>query len=180
MALRRARDAHGPLHLKEASFVIERADFRGVEVGPGGLVRHDRAVLPAVPEALHDVDELLGDLVAQIVLHVGFAAEIEGGLAGRARHHVPGRPALGDVVDGAEGSGHVVGFAEAGRHGGAEADVPGRGTQRRDERGLPIGRFEEFAKACALERASGFLLFPHRRFGQEGANNDQRDRWNQT
>jgi hypothetical protein len=55
--------------------MVERANLRRVEVDAGRLVRHDRAVLPAVPQALHDVDELLGHLVAPVVLHVGFAAE---------------------------------------------------------------------------------------------------------
>src|SRR4029450_11903710 len=102
-------------------------DLRRIDEDAGRLVRDDRAVLPAVPEALDDVDELLSDLVTQVVLHVGFAAEVERGLARRARHHVPGRPAPGDVVDRAEGSGDVVRLAEAGRHGGAGAGVPGRG-----------------------------------------------------
>ena len=84
---------------------------------------------------LHDVDELLGDLVAEVVLHVLFAAEVERGLARRAGHHVPGGPALGDVVDRGEGAGHVVGLAEAGRDGGTQPDVRGRGAQHRDERG---------------------------------------------
>jgi hypothetical protein len=115
--------------------MVERAHLRRVEVDAGRLVRHDRAVVPAIPEALHDVDELLRDLVAQVVLHVSFAAEVERGLGRRARHHVPGCPPLGDVVEGAEGAGDVVGLAEAGRHGGAEAEVPRRGAQHRDERG---------------------------------------------
>src|SRR5207247_11021785 len=41
----------------------------------------------------------------------------------------------GEVGDGAEGPGGVVGLGEAGRHGRAEADVPRRGAQRRDKRG---------------------------------------------
>src|SRR5438093_7626037 len=135
MTLRATGHVDGALHLEEPATMVERADLRRVDVDSGRLVRHDRAVLPAVPEALHDVDELLSDLVAEVVLHVGFAAEVERGLARRARHHVPGRPALGDVVDGAEGPGDVVGLAEAGRHGRAEADVPRRGAQRRDKRG---------------------------------------------
>ena len=135
MTLGATSHVDGALHLEEPATMVQRADLRRVDEDPGRLVRDDRAVLPADPEALDDVDELLGDLVTQVVLHVGFTAEVERGFACRARHHVPGRPAPGDVVDRAEGAGDVVGLAEAGRHGGAEADVPRRGAQRRDERG---------------------------------------------
>src|SRR6185503_12572428 len=128
----------GALHLEEPTAMVEGADLRRIDEDARRLVGDDRPVLPAVPEALDDVDELLSDLVAQVVLHVGFAAEVERGLAGRARHDVPGGPAPGDVIERAEGPGDMIGLAEAGRDGGAETDVPRRRAQDRDER----GRFE--------------------------------------
>jgi hypothetical protein len=82
MPLGAAGHVDGALHLKEAPLVVQRPDFRGIEEDSGGLVRDDGAVFPAVPQALHHVDELLGDLVAEVVLHVLFAAEVQRGLAG--------------------------------------------------------------------------------------------------
>ncbi len=134
MTLRTAGHVDRALHLEESPFVVQRTDSRGVEESPAGFVCDDGTVFPAVPQPLHDVDELLGDLVAEVVLHVLFAAEVQRGLAGRAGHDVPGGAALAQVVNRGEGPGHVIGLAEARRDGGAQANALGGGSQRRDER----------------------------------------------
>ena len=48
--------------------MIERVDLGLVEEDAGLLVGDDRAVVPGVPQAAHHIDELAGDLVAQVVL----------------------------------------------------------------------------------------------------------------
>ena len=57
MALRAALDVERPLDRKESSFVIELADLALVEELAGLLVGDDRAVVPGIPKAAHDIDE---------------------------------------------------------------------------------------------------------------------------
>jgi hypothetical protein len=135
MALRTAADVHRSLDLEEPPLVVQRTYSRGVEERAGRLVRQDGAVIPAVPQPLHDVDEFVRNLVTQLVLHVPFAAEIQRRLAGGAGHHVPCGAAVADVIDRREGAGDVIGLAKAGRDGRAETDASRGGAQHRYQRG---------------------------------------------
>ena len=60
----------GPLTLKNRPWWSSGRTFAGIDVPAGRLVGDDRAVLPAVPQPLDDIDELVGALVAQLVLDV--------------------------------------------------------------------------------------------------------------
>jgi hypothetical protein len=58
------------------SFVVEHMNVV-VIVALAGFPFHDAgAVLPVVPQALHDIDEFSGDLVAKIVLDHDFASKV--------------------------------------------------------------------------------------------------------
>ncbi len=135
MALRRARHVDRPGHLEEPALVVERMHLRRVDKAAGRLVGDDRVVVPAIPQPLDDIDEFVGPLVAQLVLHVRVAAEVERRLRLRTGDHVPGGAAAADMVDRGEDAGDVVGLAEAGRDRRAEADLCRRSAQHRDQRG---------------------------------------------
>ena len=70
MALRAARHVDRALDLEEPALVVERAHLAGIDVTAGRLVGDDRAVVPAIPQPADDIDELVGALVAQLVLDV--------------------------------------------------------------------------------------------------------------
>ena len=119
--LRAARDVHRPLDLKEPALVVERPDLAVINIDRAGLVRDQRPVLPAIPQPAHDIDKLVGALIAQLMVHLVFEAEVERRLRARAGDDVPGGAALADVVDRGEQAGYIVRLGKARRYGGAEA-----------------------------------------------------------
>src|SRR5260370_41048250 len=125
MALRAARDVDRPLDLEEPALVVERAHLARVDVATARPVGDDRIVVPAIPQPSDDIDELVGDLVAQLVLHVPLAAEIERGPGLGAGHHVPGGATGADMVDRGKRAGDMVGLAKTGRDRRAKPDVAG-------------------------------------------------------
>src|SRR6516225_9607587 len=118
--LRAARDVHRPLDLKEPALVVERPDLAVIDVDRARLVGDQRPVFPAIPQPLDHIDELLGALVTQLVVHLTVEVEIERRLRPRTGDDVPGGAALADMVDRGEQAGYVVGFGKARRYGGAE------------------------------------------------------------
>src|SRR6202043_3470483 len=134
-----------PRHRKEAALVIERAHLGSIEERAGRAVGYDRTVIPAVPQPAHRVDKLGCDLIAQIMVVMLRAAEIERRGARAAGHHVPGRTAAAQVIEGSKGARDVVRLAKARRYGRAKADMgcdraqgadQGRGLKARNERSM--------------------------------------------
>ncbi len=128
-----AGDVHRPLDLKKPPLVVERPDPRRVDIVARCFVGDDGVVVPAIPQTFDDIDKFVRDLVAQIVLHVALAAEIERRLGGGAGDDVPRRAAEADMVDRGKGAGDVIGLAKAGRDRGAKPEMPGRRSQYRDQ-----------------------------------------------
>ena len=81
VALRRARDVDRPRDLEEPPLVVQRPDPRWVDVDARALVGDDRAVVPAIPQPAHDIDEFVRHLVAQIVVHVRSRLKLSAALA---------------------------------------------------------------------------------------------------
>ena len=65
------------LDLEKPASVMQRADARRIEVEAGRRVGHDCPVVPAIPQPLDDIDELVPTRVAQRMVHVPLAAEIQ-------------------------------------------------------------------------------------------------------
>src|SRR5215469_11010403 len=131
--LRAARDAHRPLDLKEPAFVVERPNLTVIDIDPASLVGDQRPVFPTIPQPVDDIDELLGALIAQLVVHLAVEVEVERRLWPRAGDDVPGGAALADVVDRGEQAGYVVGFGKARRYRGAEAEPRRVRAQHRNQ-----------------------------------------------
>ena len=93
---------------------------------PACLVADRRVVLPAVPELLGDLDELLGALVAVGMQCAVVEAEVERGVAAGGGDDVPADAAAADVIDRGEPPREVVGLAVAGRRRRDQADALGR------------------------------------------------------
>ena len=97
------------------------------------LVAREGVVLIAVPQALDDVDELAGPLVALAVLEVLVATIVPGGALQAGGHYVPSRAALADMVQRAELPGDVVGLPIRSGQGADETDLRGRDRQGRQQ-----------------------------------------------
>src|SRR5262249_60698378 len=76
MALRRARDVERTAHREMLAPVVQDMDFRRVEIAAGGAVAQKRVVVPAVPQPLHDLDELHRAVITLAVGEMLLAAEI--------------------------------------------------------------------------------------------------------
>ena len=91
MALRRARHGEGSARAEPLALVIEAVDLRGIGEAVVLLVDDQRVVVPGAPVPDHHLHELVGAVVAQVVLEVLVAAEVERlGVVERG-HHVPGQ-----------------------------------------------------------------------------------------
>ena len=112
-----------------------RCTLSGWANSPVVLSCDDGVVLPAVPVAEHDLHELVGAVVAAVVLEMLVLAHV-GGLAVVDRgHDVPGRAPVGHQVDRREHAGDVERLVIGGRVGRPEPEPAGRhphGGQHRD------------------------------------------------
>ena len=80
------------------------------------FVALDGAVLPAsFPELVADLEIFLGDLVVLVVIHLPDEANILGAAVEIRGDNVPGRAALGQMIEGREAAGEGIGVFE--RHG---------------------------------------------------------------
>jgi hypothetical protein len=70
MTVHRALDVKRPAHLEVAPFVIERAHLGRIAVVAGVLVLEDGPLIPRIPQAWHDIEDLTGNLIALTVLVV--------------------------------------------------------------------------------------------------------------
>ena len=134
MALGRGRHGERAARAEEHAVVVEPMDLRGIGEDAALAVEDDRVVLPRVPVAEHRFHELVGAVVAGVVL--GMARPAEVGRLGvvERRDHVPGRAAADHVVERREDAGHVKRLVVRRRVGAADAEMtrgqPHRGEER--------------------------------------------------
>ena len=124
-ALRRPRHRQRPAHLEPLAVVVELVDLVRVGEDAVGPVEDQRVVLPRVPQPGGGLEELVGPVVAGVVGQHLVDAEVLRLAVVHRGHHVPGRPAAGEVVEGGEGPGHVERGVVGGRVGGTQADRAG-------------------------------------------------------
>ena len=124
--LRRSRDGERSARGEEAPDVVEFAHFVGIGEHPGRTIVHDRVRVPGVPQPADHVEEFVGAVVALVVTEMGVHAEVLGLAVVDRGHHVPGRAAAGEVVEGGEGPGHVEGRVVGRGVGRAQPDPRGR------------------------------------------------------
>lgn len=138
MALRGAGEVQRAPHLEEPAVVIDDVDL--VPLGPHAALRvgHDRVVLPAIPQLLGDLDELVRPLVAPRVRRLGVKAEVPGGVVACRRDDVPARAAAADMVQRREPPGEIVRVVVTGRGGGDQANPAGGPGDRGQQRERPV------------------------------------------
>ncbi len=131
MALLGTADVERPLDPEEAALVVEAMHLRLVDKDAGLTVTDEGVVVPGIPQALDRIDIILGDLVAQFVLGM-FAAVIAPRAFERRGYRIPSCPAAADEIDRGELAGNGEGIAIRGRDRADEADLRGRGGERRE------------------------------------------------
>ena len=122
MALRRARHRERPARAEIAAFVIEAVNFLGPCKKSGRLVLDDGVVLPGVPMAEHDLHELVGAVVAQIVGHRLVAAHVLRLAVVERGDDVPGGAAARHQIESGEHARHMKRLVIAGGISGAEPE----------------------------------------------------------
>jgi len=141
-ALGRGLADMGAGHLVILALVVDLADAAGLGVDTALGIEHDGIVAPRrVPQLVHDLQVLLGHGVALIVAQVAAAeAEVAGGGVEVAGDDVPADTTLGQVVEGRQAAGKVVGLLVGGGNGDTECEVLGGGGHGgHNERGLVDG-----------------------------------------
>src|SRR5262249_57131103 len=101
-SLRRTPDRQGSTNGEVLSRVIEDMHLFLIEEHARLLIQHERVVVPAVPEAGHNIDELFRAFVALVVGEMLAAIEVPGFLIGPRRDDVPARTAAADLIKGTE------------------------------------------------------------------------------
>ena len=103
-------------------------------VDPALGVGDDGVVLPAVPELVADVDELLGAFVSFLVRHhIGQPHRLELVLT-IGRDHVPAEAPVGQVIQRRQPADHRIGRVERGRDGDPDPKLLGRDADDRNKR----------------------------------------------
>jgi len=134
VALRRARDVERSEHREVLALVRDPVDPAGVEIEAGLRVGDDRLRIPAVPQLEHDLDELLRDPVARVVLGVRPRAEVRRGGRDHRGDDVPTGPAVADVIERRELAGDRVRVVVGGRGGADQPDPLRAAGQAREQR----------------------------------------------
>ncbi|CAM2159799.1 conserved hypothetical protein [Paraburkholderia tropica] len=147
--LRRPRDIERPAHRVVLAFVIEHVHFLGIEILAARDVAYESVVVPAIPKAGHDVEELARATIALVVLHMFVEAEIQGGIGIRSGDEIPARASAAQMIERGETARDVVRRVEGRRCGGDEADLRRYGRQRGKQR----ERLKRGGGVAALERA---------------------------
>ena len=109
-ALRAAAHGERPANLEELPLVLEEMHLRDVEIDAFLLVAEDRAVLPGIPQAGHDIDEFGGPLIARVVLDMRLEAEILRLVLIERGHEIPAGAAVADEVDRGEPARDIIGL----------------------------------------------------------------------
>ncbi len=115
----------GPRELKEFALVVQAVDFFRVGEQAGFAVGDDGAVLPRVPVAHDDFHELVGAVVAAVVVAVRGMAHVQRFAVVHRGDDVPGGAAVGQQVEGGEDAGDVERLEIGGGEGGAETEAFG-------------------------------------------------------
>ena len=126
MALRRARHRERPARAEVAALVIEAMHFLRLGKQARRLVLDDGVVLPGVPMAEHDLHELVGAVVAQVVTDHLVAAHVLRFAVIERGDDVPGRAAVRHQIERGEHARHMERLVVAGRIGRAETEPLGR------------------------------------------------------
>jgi hypothetical protein len=119
--------------------VILTVEVRGVQlasIGPHAAlaVTDDRAVLPAVPHALNDVDELVCPRVPVGVVGMEGLTEVARGQRRDGGDDVPAGPASAEMIHRREPAGELPRLAVSGRTGPDQPDAAGDCGQSRQHR----------------------------------------------
>ena len=125
MALGRARHGEGAAGVEVFSPVVEAPYLVGVGEQAGVLVDHQGVGVPGFPVAGHDLQELVGAVIAAVVLGNLVAAHVPGLALVERGDDVPGGAAAGEVVHRGELAGDVERLVIGGGAGGAEAEAGG-------------------------------------------------------
>ena len=114
--------------------MAEHVQFCGIEEQAALLVAQEGVIRPGVPQSRHDIEELAATPVAGVVLDMFVEPEVHRLVRVAARHEVPARPAVADVVERGELAGHMVGFVVGGGGGGDQPDAFGDHGEGRQQR----------------------------------------------
>ena len=116
------------------ALVVERMHARGLEIQPAFHVAHEGVVVPAIPQALHDLRKFARPAVALCMIEHAVATKVcsLGGLVGG--DEVPARAAMADVVERGELARQMIGLLIGGGGGGGEANVFRHHGQRGKQR----------------------------------------------
>ena len=137
-ALRGPRGVQRPFHAEVFALVPNRMDPGGIGENARAGVGHHRAVLPAVPELAHHLDEFVRPGVALGVRRVLVQAEVPGGPFRTGGDDVPAGTPAAQVVQRREEPGRVVRLQVRGAGRADQAD-PFRGD---GDRGQPGERLD--------------------------------------
>ena len=134
MPLRRARHGGGAAHLKMRALVVQEMHLVGPHVDARFLVPREGVIIIGIPDASHDIDKLLGALIALRMRHMRLAAELQRIVLVAAGDDIPRGAPAGDMVERSHGACEIVGLEIGCRHRGGEADMlrhHGDGRQNR-------------------------------------------------
>ena len=126
MALRRTRHGERATRTEPCSLMVQPPHLVGMREQSGLLVDDDRVVVPGIPVAEHHFHELVGAIVARVVLQVFVMAHVQRFAVVHRRHDVPGGATAGHQVERREHARDVERFEIGGGAGGAETQALGR------------------------------------------------------
>jgi len=123
MPLGRARHRERTARVEPFSLVVQAVDLRRICEYAPLLVEDDRIVLPGLPVAGDDLHELVGAIIARVVLEVLLLAEVRRLRVVQRGDDVPRSTPADHEVERREHAGHMIWLVVGGRVGAAEAEL---------------------------------------------------------
>src|SRR5436190_21101154 len=131
-SLRRARYGERPARAKETALVVKTMNLFGDGEEAGRFVLNNSLIFPAIPMPEYDLHELVGAVVAQVVLDHLFTAHVVSFTVVERGDDVPGRASLGHQIERREQARDMERFVIACRIGCAEPKSLGRHAHDRE------------------------------------------------
>ncbi len=141
IALRRSQRVQRPARTEMLALEIDRVDLGVVDIDTRFRVRDQRALFPAIPQLLDQLDELIGNVIPLVRRQQFLHAEVQRGVLLARRHHVPPRASLRQGVDRRKQAREDIGRIEGRRSRRDQADMRCFLRHHRQQRhGVELGR----------------------------------------
>ena len=124
----------GPRERNQLAFMVDIVDPVGIGVNAARLIEYEGVIVPASPELVGQLNELVGAVIPLIVVEVRFNPKVQRFSVMHGRDHIPSGPSTREVIERSKLTRHVIGLIVRRRPCGSEPQVARHRRHRSQDR----------------------------------------------